>query len=464
MSDPVLLARLRALLDDLDSVSEKLRRPAWGSQQPSLRAEMLVDSLWYGLEVTLIKEIDRQKRALEEIAREVTQSSVNDPAALTAAWTRYAKAFRESQGILRECLEIIGTLAIRNNDLDKRILHVADELIRECLVLSTGEERYYLLVHGMEETVTKAKSRIIRLRFPEWTIWDLPLAAHELGHVIVSDTLAREKQDDDDRRILEPFVKKLRDSLVGLHPEWNEQIQDGGIKAQEAERWAEDRVHDFLADAFATYTMGPAYACAAILLRLNPSLAASCGRPSDAQRAHVILSMLEWASESLPVINPYRQVVDDLRRYWDDTLSRVNPHGKLSPAYEGWLKELSEAFGKETGPNSFMTSALYPAKGVRAGWHRAQVWATQWLEEQEQSSEKLTVPELSGENMRDVLNATWLCRLNIVKTIGQAGIEKQIRPLKNLQEIGQEVCNAIMGLKRVGSPHQITAPNTGGRV
>lgn len=463
MNDPVLVARLRALWDDLDFVSDRLRKSAWPSDQTATRAEMLVDSLWIGLEMTLGKEIELQKRAMERIERDVTQPTINDPAVLAAAWTRYAKVFQESQSVLRECLEIIGSLAIRNQDLDKRIWYVADQLIRECLVLSTGNQHYYLLVHGMEDTFIKTRSRILRLRFPEWTIWDLPLAAHELGHVIISENLELEKNKSEDRRILEPFVQNLRDSLVGLDPEWNVQNQAGGKKAEETERWAEDRVHEFLADAFATYTMGPAYACSAILLRLNPSLGASDGRPSDAQRAHVILSMLAWANTLWPLAPPYREVIEELQGYWNETLKRVNPHGKLTSEYEDWLKQLAEAFGKDAGPNSLRRSALYPSKEEREGWLRAQNWALEWMA-QLQSNNNFNEPNTSSENLRDVLNAAWFCRLQIIKTMRQGDINQQIRSLKDLQEVGQKLCNTIMVSKDRGpTQQQIPVPSAGGR-
>lgn len=463
MNDPVLVSRLRSLWDDLDFVSEKLQSTAWLSEQPATRAEMLVDSLWSGLELTLIKEINRQKRVLETIGNNITQPGVNNPADLTAAWTRYSKAFQESQLVLREALEIIGTLAIRNKDLDKRIWYVADELIRECLVLSTDDQDYYLMVHTMEDTVTKTTSRILRLRFPEWTIWDLPLAAHELGHVIVSKILYDETNVDQDRRVLEPFVKDLCESLVELNPQWNAQLQAGGIRAEEAERYVKKHVHEFLADAFATYTMGPAYACSAILLRLNPSLEASLDRPSDAQRAHVILSMLEWADGTLLLSRPYRQIIEDLREYWNKTVDRVNPAGKLTTAYEEWLKQLAVSFGKEAGPNSLRRSALYPPSGERDGWPRALAWANTWIT-QLSSDGNLSEPDSSSENLRDVLNAAWFCRLQIVKTIQQGNIVQQIRPLKDLREVGQTLCNTIMASKaKAPTQQQIKGPNVGGR-
>lgn len=463
MNDPVLMSRLGALWDDLNLVREKLNRDTWSSAQQNsdTRAEMSIDSLWNGLELTLAKQIEKKQDDLKKIEESVTKAKEDDPSALTAAWIRYAKIFKESQSILRECLEIIGTLAIRNKDLDQRILYLADELIRECFFLCTGEQRYYLLVHGMEDTVTKTKARIIRLRFPEWTTWDLPLTAHELGHVIVNETLKSERakpKEDEGDLIWLPIVQDQRDSLVAVDSVLQKKSQAGEIEQQEASQWAESRVHKFLADAFATYTMGPAYACSAILLRLDPSLGAFCGTPSDIQRAHIILSTLTCANNNEKITKPYTEVLRQLWEYWNNAVSRVNPNGKLEPAYETWLQQLAEKFGKELGHQSFLASALYPPNGVKTGWQRADQWSRGWLKQWE-STHNLIVPQPSSEDLRDVLNATWLCRLQI-----DGDIKEQSRKFKELQTVGRQLCTMIMAKRATASQqqHGITH-NAGGR-
>jgi hypothetical protein len=315
----------------------------------------------------------------------------------------------------------------------------------------------------MEDTFNKTRSQILRLRFPEWTIWDLPLAVHEVSHVIIRKKLQEEKEKSKRRRILESFVQKQRDSLVELDPELNVQNKAGGKKAGRTRRFAEDRVHEFLADAFATYTMGPAYACSAILLRLNPSFGASDGMPSDVQRVYVILNMLIWANTHWP-LSPYQAVIEELQGYWNETLKRVNPHGKLTSNYENWLKQLTEEFGKEVGPNTFRTSALYPLEEDREGWLHAQRWAQEWLE-QTNSKNNFNEPNTSSVNLRDALNAVWLCRLQIVKTTKQEDINQQIRRLKNLEEVGQKLCSTIIFSKDNSSTQQhVPGPSAGGRL
>ena len=76
----------------------------------------------------------------------------------------------------------------------------------------------------------------MRLWVPHWSIWALPFTAHEFWHVAASLGI----------------WDKLREHL---DPE---------------EHCSDPALDTCLADAFATYTIGPAYAYAAVTLLLNP--------------------------------------------------------------------------------------------------------------------------------------------------------------------------------------------------
>jgi len=173
--------------------------------------------------------------------------------------------------------------------------------------------------------------------------------------------------------------------------------------------------------------------------------------------------MLIWANTHWP-LSPYQAVIEELQGYWNETLKRVNPHGKLTSNYENWLKQLTEEFGKEVGPNTFRTSALYPLEEDREGWLHAQRWAQEWLE-QTNSKNNFNEPNTSSVNLRDALNAVWLCRLQIVKTTKQEDINQQIRRLKNLEEVGQKLCSTIIFSKDNSSTQQhVPGPSAGGRL
>ena len=70
-----------------------------------------------------------------------------------------------------------------------------------------------------------------------------------------------------------------------------------------------------LADAFGTYALGPAYACAAIRLRLDPWVGPSVDYPGlDIERACVILSMLRSMDQAH---SRFRSIVDGLEQSWE---------------------------------------------------------------------------------------------------------------------------------------------------
>ena len=78
------------------------------------------------------------------------------------------------------------------------------------------------------------------------------------------------------------------------------------------------RVNEYLADAFGTYVMGPAYACAAIRLRLNPSTASDDeAQPGlDPERAIIILAVLEKMNKA----NRFGEVIGNLNECWQQSM------------------------------------------------------------------------------------------------------------------------------------------------
>lgn len=339
--------------------------------------------------------------------------------ALKEAWAQYAQIHQVSQTYLRECLEITGSLAIRNKELDSRIFYIADALIRSCLQISGADSSYYVMVHGVEDTLSRTRTRIIRLRFSEWTLWDLPLAAHELGHVVIMQQLIEETRPDyEETRKLTNFRDLLRTSLLEREHELAEKA---------AETWAATRVRVLLADAFATYIMGPAYASAAIMLRLNPAFPAQRDRPSDVDRAEVILSVLRALNDRAGIPKPYTDVITALQQAWQSAATQAADTVVLDTPTSAWLSELAAEFVRTVAPAFLYNGAIYPD----GGWTTAQQWAAAWQDRRKRNAD-LRVPEPEGK-LRDVLNAVWLYRLQ--------------QPLDDHREVGtvgQKLCTEII--------------------
>jgi hypothetical protein len=212
--------------------------------------------------------------------------------------------------------------------------------------------------------------------FPEWTIWALPLAAHELGQVAITGNAVWETYISDE-------TKKYKRSK----------------KDKEAMK---RHMRVCLADAFATCAMGPAYACSAILLRLNPLSAYgdSATSPAAAKRAHIILTMLKKMRDQDPLVEPpFSEMIAPLETGWNAALARAKPAGTLSAEelsqLDSWTEEMFAALSKK------------PARGLYDGklWKNTRAALEKLLKGQDPAG------DLKGtEEWRDVLNAAWACR------------------------------------------------------
>lgn len=299
---------------------------------------------------------------------------------LEEAWRDYGEITSEqSQLIFADYVEFLGGLALRYSGLDEGICRIADELMRGSG--SFGSTFWSALtIPASQEAMTLARS--IRMRFPEWTIWAVPLTAHEFGHVVISGNKRLQKcinteySGEDDAA-----VKGRQDMLVCL------------------------------ADAFATYVMGPAYACAVILLRLNPREAYEdrSKSPADAKRAHIVLKMLdEMGTMSRGVGNdenltpPYRAIVDKLRKEWDAALTQAK-----AQAPKNWNKVLEQLdkWSKQFKDELFQS--------YRNGLYEGTLWTSTLATLEDLLEEKDPGDKLEGyEEWGDVLNAAWAHRVN----------------------------------------------------
>jgi len=184
---------------------------------------------------------------------EAIERDIADPAQFSAAWQRLSTAWEEAGGqVFSESIELLGGIALRDARLDDNICELADALIATISRYNRPPTR---AIPGGIASIMMTSDRVIRLPFPQWTIWALPLTAHELYHIILQKELGRRAE-----------ITRATAGVVALL---------GGPAA--------DRC---LADVFATYTLGPAYAYAAITQLFDPT------RQEDEARMEAILTTL----------------------------------------------------------------------------------------------------------------------------------------------------------------------------
>jgi hypothetical protein len=383
----------------LDALEGSLRRPDDPSEWPrrlNLDTPVVPQQLWGRLTEQMNTKRERQCEELNQIVDELAAGEGEDEPELGTVWADYSRLSSESRRLFRDFLELLGGLAVRGKLGDERLLRVADQLLKECAEDMWGQDSS-VAIPAIEEALARTPTGIVRLRFPEWTIWNLALIAHEYGHVVM------------DEKLEEPLREATKSRLEAL-----------GRSAEERHtRRARRQLQVLLADGFASHVLGPAYGCAAIVLKLDPSAEADWDSPSDAERAHVVFATLKKL-DGFKKSPSYRRVVAFLEDRWQQLVARVEPGAALEQAQKAPLDEfvdrLDDAFRHD--PNLLRSSAAYPyhAGGPSAwdppegGWLVAERWARGWLEGLvDPGAPAVEIPDRS--RIRDLLNAAWICRI-----------------------------------------------------
>lgn len=277
----------------------------------------------------------------------------------------------------QETLDFLGGVLMRVQKLDGGISILAELLLRDYARM-TGVNWASRVVLGTNPLFSPA-SEIVHLRFPDWEVWNLPLMAHEFGHVTAFAT---------------PAFKDLGADIDARH------------------------LHEFFADAFAVYCQGPAFAYNVILLHFNPVEAylPRGGHPTHAERVEGILQVLDSMNNKERHDEydggPYQGVIKRLRDWWDQAVQhaeaksdevdrgkKLNMKCLVSRIYD--LLDMYYRFGVQYLPDD---------------WARAEEIAKELLDGE---------PDLSHQGLRDLLNIAWAARIRYPDRLTQ--IAKVIR-------------------------------------
>jgi hypothetical protein len=325
---------------------------------------------------------------------------------MARAWSQYMDSlYKSSERLFEEYVDLVSGVAIRDAGLDRGISRLAEGLLEPGERIGTFMWNT-LTIPAREEALAVTAARIVRLGFPEWTIWTLPLAAHELGT----------NYADSDKAVAQ---------MIGEH------IASHAAKAED-----KSELYVLVADAFATYFLGPAYACSAILMRLNPAEAFS-GNRLVAKRAAIVLSvMMRMSSKAPGVEDHYAEITSRLAVEWGDALQQTGWNGSVAgdaadPAYV--LRSRTGVTATEQTAIEDLISAFEP---LVLGWIVADI--TVWPKVEEWAvklrQKKLSVDDLGGlAEMRYVLNAAWRARIAVHDD------ETDIDDSRDLADIAQAV-------------------------
>lgn len=398
-ADPILAARVDALHQNLDRVRASLELVDRLAPGDTIMPEDLRNKVRWQVEL-LVNDWGNELGQIRDVL--ANGSSAEQ---LCGAWSRYQQLQDQSQELFAGCLELIGGCAFRqnlNNENEKQVWAIADRLIVDAAVdLNGSPGDPYLAIPALQEALSISSVRTVRLRFPEWTVWSLPLLAYDLGHVAITDyRIQLEKSKTPLQDVLDAQTQAELD-----HDEQHQQELKAGASNEAKERqirragkWARHRLRVLLADALATHWMGPAYVCAAVRLRFDPASAFS-SRPSYDERLRFVITRLrDVASRSEET-----DVVTKLESEWNDAVERADPPRPAGPPSPTPDDDLISTFNE-------VINALPATFGFdKLRWQKVGLAETTW-EQQGKQRKKLEPPEIKLA-LREVLNAAWLTRL-----------------------------------------------------
>ncbi len=270
-------------IDDLRRELKNVELTLGATEDKALKARV---------KVRFEKVFTKQDDQLEELKQHNSEPKAKP---LDQCWVRFRELRDQGNELIAECLAFrLGELT-RTAGLDDGMCSIADHLLDS---FSLKAEVFWNRLTILDRADLSVRlTQIIRLRFPT-SIWDLPFVAHEFGHFL-GTRLADTSGDG-------PAVYAFRDMLdrEGKDPE---------------HPYAANHLREFFSDLFATYALGPAYACACILRRFDPTLKTmgSHTHPGDDARIRVILRFLEMMDAGRgPYGKQYNAILPALTQAW----------------------------------------------------------------------------------------------------------------------------------------------------
>lgn len=392
MSDLILVARLAALGDNLNRLGESANLIKEGLIDRGLIEHTSARRLYDDVSTAIQEQTEYAQRKIEEISAQLETADDDD---LVRAWQDFAGLEAEMRLLFSSCLELIGGVAFRDQGrIAESLWRVADSFNVELCRQALKQGLSYVAIPASEEALSDSIVRTIRLRFPEWTVWSLPLIGYEFGHAAIGS-----------REGLKEVMRKQVERLVAVHASADFPQAGGQVLLSQQEQLlrqvCERRVQVLLADAVATYMLGPSYACATIHLRLDP-LAATVDSAMPQERARVVLTCLRAMDRENGSANG--RFVDDLEAQWNDVVRRARPLGTGADARLADLDGMLDAFVEE------LRYLPQVARLVSSGWSRASLFASVWSDQLSRTA-LLQLDLTQSDSLRDILNAAWLLRL-----------------------------------------------------
>lgn len=345
---------------------------------------------------------------LRRVELTTMRADVVQEGASVNAWKQLHSKSRLCSELFSEELGFLGSALVRGQQAGvDDICEIADALLYELNRKDPhmiGWGGVTLLAEGNFYTETTG---LIRLPFPDYGIWNLPISAHELGHFV---------------------GRRIPDFQVLLQERKREHLAKELPAEESAKQLLRQDSHlkELFSDLFGLYTLGPAYACSCILLRFGPADGSACKdndtHPSHARRVYFILEALDQMSKT-ETGQPYGKIKARLESLWATILKTAGNGDCLEIKDRQPLFQL--LFELYTIINKHLSSTRW------RGWRRANELRHVFLSEAKPAN--VLGPK---HTIADVLNAAWLWRLGLA--------EETAHVVQKGHRRGVEMCREIM--------------------
>jgi hypothetical protein len=273
-----------------------------------------------------------------------------------AAWTAFDELIVDCEPLFSDYVDFLSGVALRDYRLDDGVATLADRVFKELVVGG-------LAVPARQGDLPTKLISLAKFQFPEWTVWDVPLAGYHAG-------MSRSS-----------IGKSIIDDFLAGHP-----------AMFPSETFAEQ----MFAEVYATCMIGPAYGYAALLLHLHPrKTRRTADGPSAGDRAAAILATLEFYGRDDPAFGAY---VKQLSDWWCHAAGGATVSEDDARVFSDFASRVvSERLAKGTRPAPYD-----PGR-----WHGATDGVT----------DKAHVGPAKHALVRDALNAVWHLRLTDPATV-----------------------------------------------
>jgi hypothetical protein len=338
-------------------------------------------------------QLDTQSKKLNNLIAAVSCSSE-----LTSERRNYQRIDKTCHDLFGECLAISIGKAIREQALDANALEIVEHLLAQL-----GEALQVPWPHVAtlaEAEFFATASQVIRIRFPACTVWDVPVAAHEFGHFV---------------------GPRLRSFNGELTPYQSFRMVKDIVQPEHLE--------EYFADTIAVFTLGPAYVHSCLLHRFDPAGEDGVTHPSDNKRAHWILFVLEYiASKCEPLQKS--MLCEDIEKRKEDWQNAVAANGGLP-----LTAETEKALRRRARDLCCKLYSSFPGAAFSNMQPTLELVAEFGK----------NPPPHTGLEVRNVLNAAWIVRLQSERTLSRGGpaIQTGLTP-GEIDQWAKQVCLKAM--------------------